>query len=244
MLKALIFSSIPVKDGVAWAAYDKKGQPSGPGCLEDMSTAMAWPQMSFEAVSAEYHNKKSDFKVQFLACKKIVQQRAKGLPGPAFRPESTVATTYSHGYTMYWEVGFASQADIVRLSGGYTPQALKLGKPSEALLEDGVTILKGWFLNLRNLPLPEVLSMRKYRVERTVTFGHQEHVLKAGQQLRQKQGADVLSLLVDTQLKTLPSFVAKNNRAQMAAPDFAELAQRAEQDSSESRLQGLGSPRD
>ena len=201
---------------MAWAAYDKKGQPSGPGCLEDMSTAMAWPQMSFEAVSVEYHNKKSDFKVQFLACKKIVQQRAKGLPGPAFRPESTVATTYSHGYT----------------------------KPSEALLEDGVTILKGWFLNLRNLPLPEVLSMRKYRVERTVTFGHQEHVLKAGQQLRQQQGADVLSLLVDTQLKTLPSFVAKNNRAQMAAPDFAELAQRAEQDSSGSRLQGLGSPRD
>lgn len=151
---------------------------------------------------------------------------------PKFYPPCSVHDVDERGTLVYSEVGIVSEAEVTKLSGGFTPQQLKLPEANKNLVEDNHllrneqgTPQKLYLISLLGLPCSTAMSLRKMRLYSRVTLNLENRVLPAERQLEQEQGIRIFGHCYEGMLKKLPHGVKSVGRWQV--PDLPSLVEKA-----------------
>jgi hypothetical protein len=124
------------------------------------------------------------FKGQMLVAIKIYD----GEEVPTFGPLSRVTSDQSQGRMGFFDVGFLSDSECVRLTK-LTSQKLK----NATWTEDGVDV-KGTIVSLLGMPVDEIFAMRKVRIFQTIQLNLTEFLLSEEKNLRPEQGKELFNL--------------------------------------------------
>ena len=222
-----LFGHSNFQDVDQWGQYDGRGRPLGPGCFVDMSTvAEGFPTMTFKQASEKYHDKTNAlFRPAYNAARAIKVKLLKGESVTPVRPPSSVQNNTTRAVTVYVEMGFVTESDLIRLFK-VGASALKMGKRVSLKIEDG-TPLQGWLINLRGMPAAELASMRRVRIEHRAAINLQEKVLQAAQQIRAEQGADVWEVACGKQDQATAQG-ALSSKSRYSLPTLGSLQEKAQ----------------
>lgn len=156
---------------------------------------LGWPSCNVVDLAARYHERSEDgkrFKVEFDSAAALMSKLLPSLP--QLLPVSDVSCAQCHYVDTYFEMAFATEADLVR-HVGFGAKALKL-KPSSLQLEDGSGRIQGHYLSLAGMPPDMKDSLRRVRVGCKGTVVQNDRMMTERTQVRPGQAADVMSLLL------------------------------------------------
>ncbi|CAJ1398141.1 unnamed protein product [Effrenium voratum] len=185
---------------------DAKGSPLGTGCVRcvtavTIGACKGWEE-GCQILNDARHPEHQRTKKLVDECTKSLAKIEEGCP-PTWKPPSCVESAESTGVMHYMDVGFVSDADIERLLG-LTARQLGLSKPVSRPNEDGSGRSNGFFISLQDigdLPVNELLGMRKTRVWTTQHLMHSEKLLCPDDQLAQEQGSVVFNFAVQADVQ-------------------------------------------
>ena len=171
--------------------------------------------MTFEEAASKMHDsKEAMFRAAYFAAKEVYLRKiSKKELGPSFLPETTVAHHEIRALTVFFDLGFLSEADVTRISQ-LSAKTLKIGKPTKLAIEDGSS-LSGYPVNLRGVPSQEVPALRKLRVELRVQNVLEETLMKPDDQLRREQARELWDLACERQEDAAPTGVKPGSRGNM-----------------------------
>jgi hypothetical protein len=142
-----------------------------------------------------------------------------------FTPASSVGTHNFCGQEGYYEVGFPSEGEVIKYTG-LAPKALGL-KVTTRPLEDGPGVVSGSYISLRDLdiPLGDILAMRKVKVYRGFETEHNEQILSRARQIRQQQGSDMYTYVTEQTTAAQGDATKTSSRAHL--PTLENLRKKA-----------------
>lgn len=185
----------------------------GQGCFECVSTAVeGYPSLTFAEVATQYHNASQfpGFKEGFDGARLIKVKLIAGEVVAPFIPPTEVYHQTLRSVSVMMEYGFCTESDIARMFK-VSSSSLRLGKPLKVQIEDG-SYLNGWLIKLRGLPLEEVFSLRRVKLELKRDMLLAEQNMDAGSQLGKEQPQELFELMAEKQVAkaTGKALTAKN----------------------------------
>ena len=148
--------------------------------------------MTWKDICALYHQKDEQgavFKHGFNAARAMKKAILEGKPISEVSPPTSVRTTRKQLHSMYFEVGFVSESEYQKITGGLSSKQMG-HKPQTLTLEDGVTTLSGFMISLWGMSSEFVHAIRKIQVAREVSVEMNEELLRPERQIRKGQGED------------------------------------------------------
>ena len=191
----------------------------------DLETlAEAFPGVTQNLAATRYHDKNDKiFKGAFNGARAVKVAIMSGKPVPTFGPPTSVHHFKSRSQAVFYDVGVASESDLVRLSELSSQAAGRKSIPIE--LEDASGGSSNAFLiGLRGLPADEIAAMRKIRVKASDKIVIDEKLLESTRQLHQEQG----SLLFDHAAKAHSLNLHCNNVQRTRLPTISTIKTKAD----------------
>lgn len=165
-----------------------------------MSTAAeGYPRLTFQEVANKYHSAdEPGFKTGFDGACVLKAKLLEGQKLPmTFGPPTSVSHHHVRSVTCWVEFGFITEADVTRLFK-VGSSVLKLGKGVKVQIEDG-SYLSGWLIRLRGMPVTELASLRRIRVEVRQEIDLTEELLASGNQIRSEQPHEIWEVMGERQ---------------------------------------------
>ena len=159
-----------------------------------------FPNLTLDALAAEYHEgTNATTKVLIDEAVENMNMQPEEL---VFDLPASINTASKQGTQIYFDLGFVSDKDIIRLTGK-SAEYLQL-KPERLTLEQrGCTVL-GFLISLRGLLMDEIASMRKVRVYRDVHLEMSESNLSPATMIHKKQPSMLCDFLSSKQVEKYP----------------------------------------
>ena len=140
------------------------------------------------------------FRVEINAGRMVIQAAIKKDLIPKLLRCSTVSLRKSYPVETYWELGFLTESEVVKLFG-VSSKSLKLGKPSTISAADGTGIVHGWYVSLLGLDPSMCNGIRRIRMSIQLTVSQDDKLLDPAWQIRAQQGQDILSYALTRQVE-------------------------------------------
>lgn len=161
-----------------------------------------YPSQTMEACAAQYHDRSDGgkFKMEFDMAAKIMSRLLNSDSFPALLPASDVGFSQVNYVESFYEVCFATEADMVRLFG-YGGKALKM-KPVSMRLEDGSGRVSGYYLSMVNMDQTMKDSLRRVRIGCKMAVEQHDNVMTPATQVRHGQAEEVMAICTEKHLQT------------------------------------------
>ena len=140
------------------------------------------------------------FRVEINAGRMVIQAAIKNDLIPKLLRCSTVSLGKSYQVETYWELGFLTESEVVKLCG-VSSKSLKLGKPSTISAADGTGIVPGRYVSLLGLDPSMCNGTPRIRMSSQLTVSQDDKLLDPAWQIRAQQGQDILSYALTRQVE-------------------------------------------
>ena len=171
-----------------WAEFTNKGAPVNLWCLTHAKVAaQLYPNTPKETVASMYHDEND-----VSGCRALCHEAAENIENPpTFDLPATITSTSPKGTRLCFEVAFVTE---VRLTGS-SSKFLRLQSVNLQGEQRG-TVLTGFLISLRGLPLDEILSLRRVQIFRETALTLSEANLQPSSMIHERHPqmlADYLS---------------------------------------------------
>lgn len=209
---------------------DKDGRPKQQACITCFKAITEGCSKEWDEGIQIYHDKghpeHGSLQRDANEAVAVIERREGGKP-VNFKPPSTVATCTTTGRTHYYECAFIGEAELVKFTGlGH--KALKLEMVTRQN-EDGSGTSEGIYISfadLGDLPLNEVLALRRTRVWIDETQNHTQEILSPANQLCKNQGKNVFNFARQAEVSKRPSHLTCSGRDNL--PTLKALVEKAD----------------